>query len=140
MPVIPSLGQGKQDDQDFKASGLCEILFVLYVCGYFDCMYVYTSYVCLLTMKVKRRSQIVTGSCESPCGCWESNLDPLEEHPVLLTTESSLQLSYRLYLKTNKPWHIMTIMLTTTTTTKRKGDLSFQRVGRALRELAGVQL
>jgi hypothetical protein len=28
---------------------------------------------------------------ELPCGCWELNLNPLEEQPVLLTTESSLQ-------------------------------------------------
>ena len=27
---------------------------------------------------------------ELPCGCWESNLEPLEEQPVLLTTEPSL--------------------------------------------------
>lgn len=26
----------------------------------------------------------------SPCGNWEPNLDPLEEHQVLLTTKSSL--------------------------------------------------
>lgn len=29
----------------------------------------------------------VTNSCELPCVCWESNLDHLEEHPVLMTTE-----------------------------------------------------
>ena len=33
----------------------------------------------------------VTDSRELPCGCWELNLDPLEEQPVLLTTEPSLQ-------------------------------------------------
>lgn len=26
-----------------------------------------------------------------PCGCWDSNLGPLEEWPMLLTTEPSLQ-------------------------------------------------
>ena len=30
-------------------------------------------------------------SYELPCGCWELNLGPLEEQPVLLTTEPSLQ-------------------------------------------------
>ena len=30
-------------------------------------------------------------SCERPCGCWESNLGPLEEQPVLLTVEPSPQ-------------------------------------------------
>lgn len=33
----------------------------------------------------------VTDSCELPHGCWESNPDPLQEQPVLLTTEPSLQ-------------------------------------------------
>jgi hypothetical protein len=28
--------------------------------------------------------------CELPCGCWELNLDPLEEQPVFLTTEPTL--------------------------------------------------
>jgi hypothetical protein len=32
----------------------------------------------------------VIDSCKLPCGCWELNLGPLEEHPVLLTTELSL--------------------------------------------------
>ena len=31
----------------------------------------------------------VTDTCELPCGCRESN--PLEEHPVVLATESCLQ-------------------------------------------------
>lgn len=33
----------------------------------------------------------VTDSCVLSCGCWESNTDPLEEQPMLLTTETSLQ-------------------------------------------------
>jgi hypothetical protein len=33
----------------------------------------------------------VTNSCKLPCGCWELNPGPLEEQPVLLTTEPSLQ-------------------------------------------------
>jgi hypothetical protein len=33
----------------------------------------------------------VTDSCELPCGCWELYLGPLEEQPVLLTAEPSLQ-------------------------------------------------
>jgi hypothetical protein len=33
----------------------------------------------------------VTKSCDLPCGCWELNLGPLEELPVLSTTEPSLQ-------------------------------------------------
>jgi len=33
----------------------------------------------------------IPDSCELPCGCWELNLDPLEEQSVLLSTEPSLQ-------------------------------------------------
>ena len=33
----------------------------------------------------------VTHSCALPCSCWELNLGPLEEQPVLLTTEPSPQ-------------------------------------------------
>ena len=33
----------------------------------------------------------VTESCELPCGCWDLNPGPLEEQPVFLSAESSLQ-------------------------------------------------
>jgi hypothetical protein len=39
----------------------------------------------------KRALDPITDGCEPPCGCWESNLGPLEEHPVLLVSEPSLQ-------------------------------------------------
>ena len=32
----------------------------------------------------------VTDKCELPCGCWELNPGPLEEQPLLLTSELSL--------------------------------------------------
>jgi len=35
----------------------------------------------------------VIDGCEPPSGCWGSNSEPLEEQPVLLTTEPSLQSS-----------------------------------------------
>jgi hypothetical protein len=47
----------------------------------------------------------VTDGCKLPCGCWELNPGPLEEQPVLVTTEPSLQLlflhisTYLLFLK-----------------------------------------
>jgi hypothetical protein len=31
----------------------------------------------------------LTYGCELTCGCWESNLGPLKEPPLLLTTEPS---------------------------------------------------
>jgi hypothetical protein len=35
-------------------------------------------------------SEVIDG-CEPLCGCWESNLDPLEEQRVLSTAECPLQ-------------------------------------------------
>lgn len=32
----------------------------------------------------------VKDGCELPCGCWVLNLNPLDEQPVLLNTESLL--------------------------------------------------
>jgi hypothetical protein len=31
----------------------------------------------------------VANSCEPPCGCWELNLSPLKEQPVIVTAEPS---------------------------------------------------
>ena len=39
----------------------------------------------------KRAPTLIIDGCESPCGCWELNSVPLEEQPVLLTSEPSLQ-------------------------------------------------
>jgi hypothetical protein len=36
-------------------------------------------------------SDLITDGCEPPCGCWDLNSGPLEDQPVLLTTEPSLQ-------------------------------------------------
>jgi hypothetical protein len=32
----------------------------------------------------------IIDDCKPPCGCWELSLGPLEEQPVILTTEPSL--------------------------------------------------
>ena len=45
-----------------------------------------------------RASDLITDSCEPPCGCWELNSGPLEEQSVPLTTEPSLQLPVGLFL------------------------------------------
>ena len=42
----------------------------------------------------KRASEPITDDCEPPCGCWELNSGPLEEQPVPLTAEPSLQLKF----------------------------------------------
>ena len=39
----------------------------------------------------KRASDLITDGCEPPCDCWELNSGPLEEQPMLLTAEPSLQ-------------------------------------------------
>jgi hypothetical protein len=39
----------------------------------------------------KRASDHIIDYCEPPCGCWELNSRPPEEHPVLLSAERTLQ-------------------------------------------------
>ena len=53
------------------------------------CMYVH--HVCTLEVKedIGCPETGVTDSCEAPCGCWDLNLDPLEEQQVLLVMEPS---------------------------------------------------
>ena len=64
-----------------------------YMYGCFVCMHVCAPYVCLLpeyTIEgIKSPRMRVTDSYELPCKCWQLNLGPLEEQPVLLTTEPS---------------------------------------------------
>jgi hypothetical protein len=38
-------------------------------------------------------SDLITGGCEPPCGCWDLNSGPSEERSVFLPTEPSHQLS-----------------------------------------------
>lgn len=48
---------------------------------------------CLRACPCEVLDLVVTVSCELPRGCWELQLDPLEEQSMmLLTSESSLQL------------------------------------------------
>lgn len=35
----------------------------------------------------------VKDECERPCGCWQSNLFPLQEQPMLLIAELSLMVA-----------------------------------------------
>lgn len=58
-------------------------------------VHVSVPHVCLVSSEV-RRSQIPWNwmvpdmdGCKSPCASWELNQDPLNEQPVLLTTEST---------------------------------------------------
>ena len=49
--------------------------------------------------------------CELPLGCWELNSGPLEEHPMLLTPEPSLQ-ALRLIFKLSQFYKEVAIGLT----------------------------
>lgn len=60
-------------------------------------------YACLVPREARRvcpnqRTGVIDG-CEAPCGCWELNLDSLEEQPVLFTVEPSLQPSRHTFFK-----------------------------------------
>ena len=61
---------------------LCTLVFYLHV--YLD--------------EVRSPGTGVSNSCELPCGCWELNPDTLEEPPVLLTAEPSLQPQSQVFL------------------------------------------
>ena len=39
----------------------------------------------------KKAPDLIIDGCKPPCGCWELYSGPLEEQPVLLTAEPSLQ-------------------------------------------------
>lgn len=71
----------------------------MYGCS--SCMYVRAPYACLVPEKARRKTQVpqtgVKDSCELVCGCWQSNQSPLEEQPMFLTTEPSLQLIFETF-------------------------------------------
>jgi hypothetical protein len=46
---------------------------------------------CMSVWSVGSPGAEVVDSCDPPCECWELNLDPLEEQPVLLTAGPSFQ-------------------------------------------------
>lgn len=60
-------------------------------------MWVFCIHVCLYTICIPgahggQKGTGVRDGYELPCGCCDSNSGPLEEHPVPLTAEPSLQL------------------------------------------------
>lgn len=65
-----------------------------YVYGCFVCMYICLPHVCLVP--VEATVVLVLDGSEPSCGCWESNLSPLKEQPVLLAAEPSTQSSWLL--------------------------------------------
>jgi hypothetical protein len=53
--------------------------------------YVYSGLPVYMPAGQKRTPDLIIDGCEPPCGCWELNSGPLEEQPVLLTSEPSFQ-------------------------------------------------
>jgi hypothetical protein len=53
-------------------------------------LFIYLFIICKYTVAVfrqhqKRASDLITGGCEPPCGCWDLNFGPLEEQSGALT-------------------------------------------------------
>jgi hypothetical protein len=53
--------------------------------------YVYSVLPTCMPEHQKVAPHLITDGCEPPCGYWELNSGPLEEQPMLLTAEPSLQ-------------------------------------------------
>ena len=51
----------------------------------------YTTFLPCMFACQNRAPDLIIDDCEPPCGGWELNSGPLEEQPVLLTSEPSLQ-------------------------------------------------
>jgi hypothetical protein len=75
-----------------------QLLYLFYLCKgyiflelpYYFRLLLFCMHVCLHE-GVRSPGAGATVSCELPCGCWELNLGPLQEEPVLLTAEPSFQ-------------------------------------------------
>lgn len=65
----------------------------MYICQCFAHVYVCSLCACLVPVKgrsIRSPGSEVTGDCEMPCWCWESNMFPPQEH-VLLSAQPSFQ-------------------------------------------------
>lgn len=76
------------------------LLFFFNVTECFTCMYACARCQWRPQEDVRPPGTEVTNACQSPCGCWELNLGPLEEQSGLLTGESYLSgpLSFLLFI------------------------------------------
>jgi hypothetical protein len=50
---------------------------------FFKDLFIIQQPACIYPAGQKRASDPITDGCELPCGCWELNSGPLEEHTVL---------------------------------------------------------
>lgn len=85
LPYLPSAGM----------TSICHHTWVLPV-SFLFCFRIYFYFMCIGILHVcpcegiRSRGTGVRNSFELPCECWDLNLDPQEEQPVLLTDETSL--------------------------------------------------
>ncbi|EDL23115.1 mCG145372, partial [Mus musculus] len=94
-PIYSSSSSPSPSSPSSFSSSLC--VCDLFCFSFFFLSFIYLIYeytVVVFRMSPKRASDPITDGCEPPCGCWELNSGPLEEQPVLLTAEPSLQLPY----------------------------------------------
>jgi hypothetical protein len=57
---------------------------------FFKIYYIYSILPACMTAG-QRVPDLITDAYDPPCACWELNLGPLEEQPMLLTSVQSLQ-------------------------------------------------
>lgn len=78
---------------------ILKLIFTSCVCVFY--VSVYALCACLVPMEAERKVLdflILSYSSESLCGCWDLNSSPLQEQPMLLTAEPSLQPRIFIYL------------------------------------------
>lgn len=66
---------------------------------FISCVQVFCQHVCLCTGGLQIPRTEVTDTCEVPCGCWESNLGPLEEQTMIFSCWAISPVSPQLHLK-----------------------------------------
>jgi hypothetical protein len=78
----------------FSSLSIFKIILLFYTNGLFAYMNVWAQHMYAMLSETKRTVRFLetgyTAGCELTYGCWESNLDPLEEHPGLLTPQPPL--------------------------------------------------
>jgi hypothetical protein len=71
---------------------MCRAILHVCVCVYLNELnHMHAWCLCRSEENIRSPVTIVTDGCDITCVCWELNIDPLQEHQVLLTAESSLQ-------------------------------------------------
>lgn len=77
--------------RDSPAAFFLSFVIIIVLCVWVFCLHAYLCSACGGRKKMFESLETeVTDDCGPPCGCWEPNLNPLQEQPVLSTTEPSL--------------------------------------------------